>query len=117
MYETKTASENAYSVRAKYFGAFSLFATAGLDNINEQEAAYEITERIMYDVLAKIWQDHYGPNADACTSPFSQFDFGSLAITPVGPVFDSQFGWRCEFEFNFNNTPQITTAPVAGIFL
>ncbi len=117
MFETKTAAESVWSVRGNHFGAFSVLASAGLENMNQQEEAYNLTEEIMYDVLAQIWQDHYGSTADECNTPFQNFDFGSLIITPVGPLFDKQFGWRCEFGFDKNGIKEITQAPSAGVFI
>ena len=117
MYENKMSSTDVYSVRGNYAGAFSIFATANPENLNEVEAAFLLTENIMMDCLAKIWQDHYGSSTNACTTPFAAFNFDGVQITPVGPVFDRQFGWRCEFTFDFNHLKNITTAPLAGVFV
>lgn len=117
MYENKLTSEDVYSVKGNFAGAFSIFKTANPENLNEVEDSFAFTETIMQDCLAKIWQDHYGTNADSCTTPFKSFNFDGTQITPVGPVFDRQFGWRCEFTFDFNNLKNITTAPVAGTFI
>lgn len=117
MYEKNLESEDAYSIKANFDGAFSIFATANPENLNEVEDAFILTEKIMSDCLAKIWQDHYGPDADPCNTPFKSFNFNSVKITPVGPIFIRQFGWRCEFSFDFNNLKNITTAPAAGTFI
>ena len=117
MYENKTSAENVFAVRSNYAGAFSIYASANPENTNEQEAAFILTERILYEILARIWQDHYGSDADECARPFKSFDFASLNIVPVGPVFDRQFGWRCEFSFDFNNLKTITEAPAEGTFI
>ncbi|MFC4261908.1 hypothetical protein ACFOWM_03395 [Ferruginibacter yonginensis] len=117
MYEWKSKSEQAYSVVGDYAGGFSVYATANPENLNEVQEAFTFTESIMQDVLAKIWQDHYGPDKDMCNSPFKLFDFNSLEVMPVGPVFDRQFGWRCTFSFIFNNLKKITTAPEPGTFI
>ena len=116
-YEIKTHGENMLAVRSSYFGAFSIFASANPEDYNEVEAAYDLAEKILYDVLAQMYQDHYGPDADACETPLKSIDFLKLMISPVGPVFNQEFGWRCEFEFNLNNTPLITTKPADGVFI
>lgn len=117
MFEVKTNAEAVYAIKGNYYGAFSVFATASPTNLNEQEQAYQITLGILQDVLAQIYQDRYGPDASACTSPFRTFNFDTLNITSVGPIFDKQFGWRCEFEFEGKNGLNINTPPAQGTFL
>ena len=75
------------------------------------------TERIMFDVLKQIWQDHYGPNAERATTPFQYFHFDKLQIMPVGPLFDNQFGWRVEFAFDLRQNISIVEPPAPGTFL
>lgn len=117
MYEIKTHGTSKLQIRGDYQGAFSVFASAGLEDYNEQAAAYDLTEEILWDILAQMYQDHYGPGANSCGSPLKDVDFNNLNIIPVGPVFDSEFGWRCEFSFNLNNLTRITTKPADGVFI
>lgn len=113
LYE-KTTGNN---VKGTYDGAFSVLCTADAEDYSAVEEAYDISEKILHDILAKIYQDHYGPITSRCGTPFQFFDFDNLKIMSMGPVFDSQFGWRCEFSFRMYKEYSITTPPVEGLFL
>jgi hypothetical protein len=98
LYELNISNENLYDVKGNYKAAFSIFASAPSQDSKKIEEAYVLTEKIMLDMLKRIWQDHYGSNIDKCNTPFSLFAFDGEMI-PVGPVFDSEYGWRYEFSF------------------
>lgn len=117
LYELTTKSEQAYSVGAYYKGAVSIFATGKDGDYNSIEAAYDLAEEILNDVLAQMWQDHYGPDKDRCNTPFRSLNFDGMNIIPAGPVWESQYGWRCEFSFLFNHIPKFTTPPAEGVFV
>lgn len=99
LYENKTSSEMQLDVRNNYTGAFSIVASAKRGNFVDEINAYGLAEQVMYEVLNTIWNDHYGTDAERCDTPFEIFDFNSLNIVPVGPLFDNEFGYRCEFSF------------------
>lgn len=115
MFEITNTAQTVYDVKSNYNGAFSVFASAKVDDINVQAEAYACTFKIMDDLLRKIWQDHYGVGKDRCHTPFSDFYFNTN-ITPVGPVFDKEYGWRCEFSFKPKNSVPYTTPPEDGVF-
>jgi hypothetical protein len=99
LYENKVSSEMQLDVKNNYTGAFTILATANRGNFVSEINAYGLAEQIMYEVLNTIWNDHYGEGTERCLTPFEIFDFNSLNIIPVGPLFDNQFGYRCEFSF------------------
>lgn len=115
LYETNTSSEIEYDVRNSYMGAFSVVATAQPEDFTSEMAAFLTSEKIMTDLLQKIWADHYS-GADRCSTPFEYWNL-SYNITPFGPVFDNQFGYRCEFSFNFRRDKKYNQLPAAGTFI
>lgn len=117
MYEVVTASEIAWDIKGLYRGAFTVLDEARASNTTDEVDKLAQTERIMFDVLKQIWQDHYGPNADRATTPFQYFHFDKLQIMPVGPLFDNQFGWRVEFAFDLRQNISIVEPPAPGTFL
>lgn len=117
MYQVKlNSNDSIFDVRRNYTAAFAIYASADPLKADDVEEAFRLTEEIMNDMLQKIWQDHYGPDHDQCETPFTDFYF-TADIEPVGPIWDRQYGWRCEFEFKPIISPSITTAPVPGVFL
>lgn len=116
LYETDTDSAIVYDVKQKSRGAFMVLDHPASDSHADQEKCYRNAERIIYQLLKKIWQDHYGQSVDGCNAPFREFDFDKISITPVGPVFNNEHGWRVEFDFEFQNNIDIAQAPEAGIF-
>lgn len=117
LYETETQSEVVYEVRQKPRGAITVLQTALPENTTSEIEAFVTAETIMYQVLQKIWADHYGQAVNRCNTPFKDFSFKIPNITPVGPLFDNQFGYRLEFDFTFHDTVDIAQAPAPGVFL
>lgn len=117
LYEVRTKAEAIMDIKTLTSGAFMVIDDPVSALFADMQNCYAKSEQIVYDLLKKIWQDHYGPSRDMCTRPFRFFDFDKLAITPVGPVFSGQHGYRVEFNFQLQNTYDITRAPEAGTFL
>jgi hypothetical protein len=117
LYEVVTQSESPFDIKGQYKGAFTVLAHAALENIAAEIDAFELTESICYDLLAQIWQDHYGEDAQRDSTPFSYFDFSNLSIIPVSKLFDNEFGYRIEFGFEFRQTKNISTPPIEGTFI
>ncbi len=82
-------------------GAFSVFDHA-INTYNDEVRALDITEQIMSYLVPKIYQDTLN-----CLNPFEFIDMLQAEITSFGPIFDREFGWRCEFSFRFKNEPLI----------
>ncbi len=117
LYEVITKSESPYDIKGDYKGAFTVLAHAAPENVSAEIEAFELTESICYDLLAEIWQDHYGPNTQRDSTPFKYFDFANLSILPTSKLFDNEFGYRVEFGFEFRQTRNITTPPAEGTFI
>lgn len=115
MFEVRTKAQSIYDVKGEYVGAFSVYASASLSNVNEQESAFQLAWEIINDIIREIWADHYGRNKDRCQTPFQDVSF-NMEILPVGPVFEKEFGWRCEFSFSPKISPSLASAPADGIF-
>lgn len=109
LFEINSAAANVHDVRFRPTGAFTIIDQAIKGDFNDEERAYQVTERIAIDVLTKIHEHHYGPQAKRCETPFKEFRFNNLLITPVGPLFTNHFGWRVEFEFEFRETINVTS--------
>jgi len=117
LYEVIYSEQNKYDIKGNYHGAFSVLDKAKSTDYTSEIAAFAKAEQIVMDILQKIWQDHYGPDADACQTPFFSFDFNNLQIMPVGPLYDNNFGWRVEFKFVPQTVFDVTQPPAAGTFI
>lgn len=100
-----------------YAGALTVFSTADPESAAQIEKAFDESANILGDIIRKMYQDHEGNGVDMCNSPFERIFFDRLQIMPIGPALDSQFGWRCEFEFRLRHKVNITVPPAAGTFL
>ena len=116
LYDTETNAENVYDIRQRPKGAFMVIDKPHDTTFAEEERCYADTETIVYQLLRKIWQDIYKPGIDRCLTPFKDFSFDKISITPVGPIFNNQFGYRIEFDFTFQNNINIATANEPGVF-
>ena len=87
------------------------------EDTQSEVEAFELTEGIMYDLLKKIYQDHYGNNVDRNTAPFRFFNFNEMSIMPLSGMFENEFGFRVEFSFEFRENQNITVAPEEGVFI
>ncbi|MES2457202.1 MAG: hypothetical protein V4594_16730 [Bacteroidota bacterium] len=117
LYENQTAGSTIYNIKQRPKGALTILQHVKEGSIRDEEAAYTLTEKILYDFLKQIWQDHYAPSADRCETPFYQFDYNGLHITPTPKLFQNEMGWRVEFPFVFQNTIDIKRPPEAGTFI
>ena len=115
LYQVDTQS-NGISVNPMPSGAFMIIDHPASDSFADEQSTYEKTERIVYELLQKIWQDHK-PGSDICARPFSFFDFDKILIEPVGPVFNGEYGYRVTFNLELQKTIDITKPPAAGTFL
>ena len=114
LYETDTEATDVNDVNGKYSGAFSILQSALMENYTSEEAAYVLAEKIMLDVLRTIWNDHYGEEADRCEAPFEYFSFDKMNITPVGPIYNNQFGYRVLFGFRMSDNKKFTMLPATS---
>jgi hypothetical protein len=117
LYEWQTESEQAYDIKGSYSGAFSIVKNAEKGKTDDEIECLSICEKIAFDILKKIWQDHYGKDANRCTAAFEFFDMNGIEMQPMSGVFDNCFGWRVAFKFNFRQTQNITSAIESGTFL
>lgn len=117
LYEIETESQIVYEVRPHPRGAFMVVDHPAEDTFAAEQACYETCEAIVYDILKQVWQDHYGVQSDRCTTPFKDFSFDKLSITPVGPIFDKEHGYRVEFDFEFFSNVNFARPPADGTFL
>ena len=117
LYETDTNAEIVYDIRKRPKGAFMVLVHPADQSIAEEENCYAVAESIVYDLLKQIWQVHYGVGMYGCTTPFKEFNFDKINITPVGPLFDREFGYRVEFDFEFQQDIDLAVAPAEGVFV
>lgn len=116
LYDNNLSSETVYDIRQSPKGSFMVLDHAKENDYYDEERAYAVAEGIVYDLLKKIWQDHYGVDKDRCTTPFKQFRWNG-SITPTGKLFTNEYGYYVQFDFDFQNTIDITTSPEPGTFL
>ena len=117
MFEITTHSEMMLDVANKYNGAFSIAASALIGNHTSEVDAFTSAERIMTEMLQRIWADHYAPTRERCETPFEIFNFHNLNIIPFGPILNNEFGFRCEFAFMFKRDQKFSALPPANTFL
>ncbi len=116
LYEIQTQSQVVEDIKLLPKGAFMVIDNPADNSFAEITASRVKTEAIVFDILKQIWQHHYAPGVDTCLAPFNFFDFDKINITPVGPIFSGQYGHRVVFDFELQNTVDITEAPEAGVF-
>lgn len=109
MFEIDSTAANVFDVRFRPKGAFTIVDEAKIGDYNDEERVYQTTEQIAIDILTKIWEHHYSQLDKRCETPFKEFRFNNLTITPVGPLFTNHFGFRVEFEFEFRETINVTS--------
>lgn len=117
LYETESGGEQVADIPLKPKGAFMIIDNPASGSFPDEEACYVKTEQIVWDILKEIWQHHYAPGVNECQAPFKYFDFNNFSITPVGPVFGGQHGYRVIFDFELQNNIDLTEAPAAGTFI
>lgn len=117
LYETETQSQIVSDIKLLTKGSFMIIDNPGSKSFLSEQICFEKTEKIILEILQKIWQDHYGSGVDECQAPFKFFEFDKIEITPVSKVFSGQSGYRVVFDFELQNTIDITQAPEAGTFL
>ncbi len=117
LYELTTKSTIEYDVKNNYSGAFSVVQSALKENYASEVEAFALTEKIVSDLLNKIWADHYAPGVERCETPFMYFNFDNINITPFGPVLENEFGYRVEFNFMMMCERTFAHPPAPGIFI
>lgn len=117
LYDTNLKADNAYDIKQRPKGAFTVLCKAEPKSMADEERAFTLAETITYDILRKLWDDHHGHGQCLCETPFYRFWFDRLEIIPVGPLWENCYGFRCEFEFEFQQAFRITEAPADGTFV
>lgn len=117
LYDNELQSQNVADIKQLPKGSFMIVDNPASSFSADEEAVFVKTEKIVYDILKQIWQDHYGISADECNSPFKFFDYNNITITPVSKIFSGQSGYRVVFDFELQNTYDITEASEPGTFL
>lgn len=115
IYENNLSSETVYDVRQRPKGTFTVLEHAETNELAAIEPAYKKAETIVYDLLKRIWQDTYAPDVDRCQTVFKQFRY-NINITPTGKLFQNEYGYYVEFDFDFQNDIDIRIAPDADTF-
>ena len=117
LFTIETNSEIVYNVRQRPRGAFMVIDHPADESFAAEEACYTTSLEIVFDILRKIWADHYVPGVNRCATPFKDFEFSKLEITPVGPIFNKEYGYRVEFDFDFSNVINLASPPADGVFI
>lgn len=99
VYEWDLSGKDIYDYRAHYRGAFSIVLRAPANNAPAEVEALKTAETILTQIIHRIYQDHYGPEAHKCNTPFQFIDIARAETMPFGPIWDNVFGWRFEFTF------------------
>lgn len=117
LYEVTSEAEIVSDFRSVASGAFMVVDHPADKTFASHEQCYITTETIVYDILQKMWNDNYGPGSNACDTPFEDIPFDSIGITPVGPIFAGEYGYRVEFDFRLRQARNITQPLVRGMFI
>lgn len=115
LFETELYSEIPYDIKQLPSGAFMVVVKPESDLFSDMQKCYEQAEEIILELLQQIWLDHYGIGVNRCKTPFQEFYFNNQ-LTPVGPVFNTWYGYRFTFDFKFHNKVNLAQAPGTGIF-
>jgi hypothetical protein len=117
LYETELDSPISYDIKENPQGAFMILHHPDDTSFAAQIACYTRTELIVNDLLRQIYQDHYAFGIERCTTPFKEFYFNGVSITPVGPICNGEYGYRVVFGFQLHKKFDITLPPTAGRFV
>lgn len=118
LYETEMQSQAVSEIKPITHGGFMVVDTPVSASAADEDACFIKCEKIVYDILKKIYQDVCAPGVDECQAPFKDFDFDKLSITPVSRIFSGrQSGYRVVFGMELQNELDITEPPEAGTFL
>lgn len=117
IFEVDTAGSSVLDVKAGYIGALMVLDHAKSNDYADEIAKLASTELIIWQLINQMWQDHYGPDKSRCTSPFASISFNKLNVVAVGPLFDNEFGWRCEFQFQPKLPFDLKKPVLAGVFV
>lgn len=101
VYEWDFSGKDIYDYRNTYRGAFSIVTRAPANNAQAEVDALALTETILWQVIHRIFQDHYSNDASMarCQTPFQFIDIQGAEAMAFGPIWDNVFGWRWEFTF------------------
>lgn len=116
IYETELSANSELNINNSTTGAFTIVMDAINGEIGSEHSAYALCEKIMYELLQQIHQDHYSEANRNCSSPFKEFYFDKIDITPTGKIFTSHFGYHCEFSFSFRTKLKIGQPVADGLF-
>lgn len=116
LYETELKAESVADIKLLPQGAFMIVDNPKSSSAADNQLCYENSERILFDLLKQIWQDHYGENAN-CDTPFKSFSFNNNNIQVVTNAFSGQHGYRYIFDFELQNIYDIMAPPEPGTFL
>lgn len=118
LYDTNTSGSSPFDVKQEKRGAFSIVDNCNVNDFAQQLEAQAKCEAIAYELLQQIWDDHYGPNKNRCTTPFEEFDVNNIEIIFLNGVFSgAEYGVRCEFAFKFYTNQTIAKTPEPGTFV
>ena len=116
-YEINTEGDDQVFPEYKFAGAFNVFVTGDKNKSSSVNAALDKAEKIMFEILQRIHNEMYGEEVfGTCNVPFEDFDFTSLEMISFGPVLNSEYGWRCSFNFNPVKIFDITDEPKEGVW-
>lgn len=91
------------NVRLNSNGAVLILKGAAQGNSSEIEQVMLETEIIAFELLTKMMNDRRKANDVGFTAPekyMKHLDLNKVRLVDVGPVFNSKYGWRVEFDFN-----------------
>lgn len=117
LYETELDAQVSYDIKESPQGAFMVLDHPEDTSFAAQIACYTRTELIINDLLRQIYQDHYAFGIERCNTPFKEFYFNGLSITPVGPICGGEYGHRVVFGFQLHKKLDITSPPAPGRFV
>jgi len=91
------------NIRAITSGGVLILKKVAQPNPQEIVAALKETYVIASDIESKMLNDRKKADQQSSTYPenlLKHLDVNTLLLTDVGPVFDSCYGWRLDFQFN-----------------
>jgi hypothetical protein len=104
--ELRVVDGRSDNYRQEWQGAFLILNKIKPGDINAQISVLNQTLTVCEQILAKIKNDAAKESMQANYAwPIKGFDFNSVRINKVGPVFTTWYGWRLTFTLNqtFNN--------------
>ena len=114
-YDWSLSDNEAGDLRKIFAAGFMVTRATKIDDVDDQEAAYNECEEIVDEIFAQMRADSISPSFQ---SPLGIIDWNAVSISPIGGLWGQQrYGWWVEFTFQKKNRTIDKPATLSAAFL